>query len=1037
MRRTTFPFGPTLVGAALLLLVACGRPAPAGVPAPSRGAAAPEVPVFVSAEGLDREARAWVDTTLASLSLRDLVAQLVVEWMPGGYVSPSAPDFAPLEEWVAHEGIGGVSPSIGTPHAYAAKINALQARARIPLLVTADFENGGPGMRINGSYALPSLLPQGGGTDFPPTMAFGAIGDERFAYEYGRITAREARALGVHFLFAPVLDVNNNPDNPVIATRSFGGDPELVARMGAAFVRGARAGGAFTTGKHFPGHGDTDVDSHLGIPLVVGDRARLDAVELLPFVRAIQEGVDAVMTAHVSVPTLLGLGAPPATLSPEFLTGLLREDLGFDGVLFTDALTMKAIADGYGMGEASVRSLIAGADVLLSPKEVALAIDAVVAAVEEGRLTRSRIEESVRKLLVLKARLGLHERRFVSLDAVDGVVGSGAHLAFADTAASRSITLPRDRDGLLPLDPGAEETLLHVRYAPSRWLWAGRAFSAGLAERGIRAVEIPVDERTDSAEFATLVERLDGVGSVVVSAYVSPGAGSGPDAVPEGLRSFMAEAVRTHPTVLVSLGSPYLLGAFPDVGSYLVAWGNREVSQRAAVRALFGEAPITGKLPISLPPFHQVGEGLEREQVVTTGGRAAVVDDPLVAAGIVARGARDQEAPAVTEVAADSVGMSETTLARLDSLILAGIADSVASGVSLAVGRHGRLVRLRGYGELAWGSGRPATPTSVWDMASVSKVVGTTTAAMMLVDEGKLDLDAPVVRYLPWWSRGDARKEGVTVRQLLLHRAGLTPFRRWFFERSGVQEYKDAAADEALEYEPGTRTSYSDIGIMTVAWVIEEVSGQSLDAFLAARLWRPLGMNDTGYRPHPELKPRIAATEMDTLWRGGMVWGRVHDENADAMGGVAGHAGLFSTAVDLSVFAQMMLDEGFLSACRTGEVSGGPCPVTRRVDQRLVDSATIEHFTHRYDGTASRALGWDTPTEGSSSGDFFTAEAFGHTGYTGTSIWIDPELDLFVVLLTNRVHPTRENGKHVPFRRAVHDLAVNAITDVRITPRIP
>jgi len=210
-----------------------------------------------------------------------LVGQLVIEWIPGGYVSPSSPDFAPLAEWVTEQEIGGVSPSIGTPHAYVAKLNALQELADIPLLVAADFENGGPGMRISGSYALPSMLPQGGGTAFPPTMAFGAIGDERFAYEYGRITAREARATGVHMLFAPVLDVNSNPDNPVIATRSFGADPDAVARLGVAFIRGARAGGAFTTGKHFPGHGDTSVDSHLGIPVIDADRRRLDAVELV------------------------------------------------------------------------------------------------------------------------------------------------------------------------------------------------------------------------------------------------------------------------------------------------------------------------------------------------------------------------------------------------------------------------------------------------------------------------------------------------------------------------------------------------------------------------------------------------------------------------------------------------------------------------------------------------------------------------------------------------------------------------------------
>jgi CubicO group peptidase (beta-lactamase class C family) len=307
---------------------------------------------------------------------------------------------------------------------------------------------------------------------------------------------------------------------------------------------------------------------------------------------------------------------------------------------------------------------------------------------------------------------------------------------------------------------------------------------------------------------------------------------------------------------------------------------------------------------------------------------------------------------------------------------------------------------------------------------------------MMLVEERRLDLDAPVVDYLPWWSRGDPRKNEVTVRQLLLHRSGLTPFRTWYFEIEGKQAYMDAAADEPLEVDPGTRTAYSDIGIMTLAWVIEEITGETLEVFLQERLWNPLGMLETRYTPESTLRPRIAATEIDTIWRDEMVWGTVHDENADAMGGVAGHAGLFSTAVDLSEFARMMLNDGVAPACDPAGDAGEPCPVRRTESRRIVDAGVLDEFTTRYDGTSSRALGWDTPSERSSGGDYITPEAFGHTGSTGTSIWMDPELDLWVILLTNRVHPTRENQKHVPLRRAVADQAVRSITDVTVSPRV-
>ena len=984
---------------------------------------------------LDAAARAWVEETLAGFSLEELSAQLVIEWIPGGYASPTSPDFEPLRSWVGEQAIGGVSPSIGTPHAYVAKLNELQRLADVPLLVASDFENGGPGMRLSGTYALPSLLPQGGGTAFPPTMAFGAIEDERFTFEYGRITALEARATGVHLLFAPVLDVNSNPDNPVISTRSFGADPARVARLGAAFIRGARVGGAFTTAKHFPGHGDTSVDSHLGLPVIEADRARLDSVELVPFVRAIEEGVDGVMTAHVQLPRLLGPGSPPATLSERLLTGLLRDDLGFDGLVLTDALTMRAITDMYGIREASIMSVEAGADVVLAPRAVPDVVAAVAEAVRQGRLDRARLESSARRILEMKARLGLHENRYVSLDRVDEVVGSGAHLAFADSAATRSITLVRDPLELIPLVGDAP--IVHVRYAPSTWLWAGTAFSPGLRERAPGVREITLDERSDSTAYgraAATLQELPAEGTVLVTAYVPPSAGSGPEALPEQLRTMLETYAPAERTLLVSLGNPYVLAALPDVGGYMVAWGDREVSQRAALAALFGEEAISGRLPIPLPPEYPIGHGLDRAK---SAERMAVrvVDDPLVAAGIAAGAPERTPDAALREADPVAVGMDPAMPTRLDSIMRAAFADSVASGGVLAVGRHGRLTYLRAFGELAWGTGRPATPTSLFDLASVSKVVGTTTAVMLLVQDGLLDLDAPVVTYLPDWARGDPRKGDVTVRDLLLHRAGLVPFRRWFFEIEGEEAYRNAVADEPLEREPRQSTVYSDLGPMTLAWIVEEITERSLDDFLEQRVWTPLGMRETMYRPDPALLPRIAATELDTEWRNELVWGRVHDENADAMGGVAGHAGLFATALDLSVFARMMLNDGVAPACTPGGVVGEPCPVARPTSVRLLEPEVMRTFTARHDPSSSRALGWDTPEGRSSAGDYFTSSAFGHTGYTGTSLWIDPELDVWVVLLTNRVHPTRENQKHVPLRRDVHDAVARSITDLLVLPR--
>ena len=1058
---------------------------------------------------LDPDASRWVSETVASLTLREAVAQLVIPWIPGGYASDSNPDFRELLGWV-EEGLGGVSISIGVPDAYVAKLNRLQSRARIPLLVTSDFENGGPGMRINHSYAIPSLLPQGGGTSFPPTMAFGAARDEDLAFEYGRITAEEARAVGVHWLFAPVLDVNSNPDNPVINVRSFGEDPEAVGRLGAAFIRGARAGGALTTAKHFPGHGDTRTDSHIELPVIGADRDRLDRVELVPFRMAIDAGVDAVMTAHVAVPGVLG-DDRPATMSPRLMTDLLRGEMGFGGLLFTDALRMGAITDGYGAGEAAVLALEAGSDVLLAPDGIGATIDAVTAAVESGRITRERIDASVRRLLAAKARLGLHrDGGRADPVAVAGRVGTAEHRAVAERAAAASLTLVRDRDRVLPLATGSR--VLSVTYARPGDLLAGRTFDAGLRAHSGGLSTARVGPDTPWAVYDSLLYAARTAAAVVLGAYVPPRSGVGSVGVPAGFRAFVAGLHRGGDirVAVISFGSPYLLSAFPDAGTYLVAWGGWEVSQRAAARAVTGAASITGRLPISIPPLHSAGEGLDLPVSgrVAEGAEAARRPDPLREAGFVsgARGAERGaagpagaeratggpglwrggvalpecthtpagalgEAPASAgadprvdarrpgdeaaqsaarpppgladtfcrdghaaasprEVDPARVGMSADSLTALDDFILAALADSAASGAALAVVRRGQLVRLRGYGRLDRDSDAPpVTPASIFDLASLTKVVGTTSAVMILAQRGLITLDDLVIDHLPWWDDGDPAKSRVTIRHLLLHRAGLPPFRRFFLEMEGRDAYEDAIGALPLDHPPGDRTVYSDIGLMTAAFIVEAVSGKPLDAFLRDELWRPLGMADTGFTPAPALWDRVATTELDESYRGFHVHGVVHDENAYAIGGVAGHAGLFSSARDLAVFAQMMLDRGVAAPCRADAASGLPCHRPRFAPVSIFGQGRVDRFTRKQSEESTRALGWDTPSERSSAGDFFSARSFGHTGYTGTSIWIDPVQELTVILLTNRVNPTRENSRHVPLRRGVHDHVARAITD--------
>jgi beta-N-acetylhexosaminidase len=459
------------------------------------------------------------------------------------------------------------------------------------------------------------MLPQGGGTVFPPVMALGATGSEDLAFKLGQVLGTEARAIGVHMVFGPVLDVNSNPLNPIINTRSFGERPDLVSRLSRAYIRGARSKGLMSTGKHFPGHGDTDVDSHLDLPTIRANRAHLDSVDLPPFRAAVSEGIDAIMTAHIAVVGVEGTEAGPATLSRGFMTGILRDEMHFGGLLITDAMTMGGVAKRYGATEPLILALEAGADVLLMPRNVSGAIETVMAAVTSGRLSEARIDASVRRILTAKARAGLRQGRLVDLNAVDGIVDIPAHSNIAAEVAERSITLTQDRMNLVPLAADSTKKTLVITYAEPTDLIAGRTFNSIISDRLPGAATIRVDDRTTDAEYAALAAGADSAELLVVSAYVSPREFAGTVGAQGGFTRFVEKfALSGKPIIVISFGSPYLLSAFPSVSSYLLAWGGSPVSQRAAALAVLGDREINGRLPISLPPALPFGAGIHRAQ---------------------------------------------------------------------------------------------------------------------------------------------------------------------------------------------------------------------------------------------------------------------------------------------------------------------------------------------------------------------------------------------------------------------------------------
>ena len=609
---------------AIVVLFSCGSP-PQSIPAPAVPEQHPiEVPTQEVEEAqpttelapvapaliAQTEDEAWVERTLTGLTLRQKVGQLIMPWVLGDFAPEGSPSHDRILEYIEDQGIGGVIMSVGSPTEVAAKLNDFQTHSNIPLLVAADLETGA-GFRMRGAVQMPGTIELGGATDFPSLMAVGATADPQLAYEMGRITAREARGVGIHIPFAPVLDVNNNPDNPIINVRSFGENPEDVAELGAAFVRGVQEHGAIATGKHFPGHGDTETDSHLGLPVIPHSRARMDSVEIFPFRHAIEAGMGAVMTAHISVPSLDGGVGDPATLSSAVLTDLLRDEMEFDGLLFTDAMDMSAISRGFGAEEASVRAIEAGADVILMPPSVERAVEGIAAAVESGRIEASRIDASVRRILETKKQMGLDGDRTVQIDQIGQVVGIPAHTQVAAEIAERSITLLHNGGNLLPLLGTRSARVMSVSFRRTSDVLAGRYFNTRLRQTYPRLTTAGLDVNSGPALYEDLLRQARQQALVILSTYVTAFSQSGSLALPEEVVDFAGQLTEIGvPHIVISFGNPYLITELPDVRAYMLAWSGSEVSQTAAAQALFGEIEISGRVPTRIPPLYEIGDGI-------------------------------------------------------------------------------------------------------------------------------------------------------------------------------------------------------------------------------------------------------------------------------------------------------------------------------------------------------------------------------------------------------------------------------------------
>ncbi|HMB83939.1 MAG TPA: glycoside hydrolase family 3 N-terminal domain-containing protein [Terriglobales bacterium] len=585
---------------------------------------------------VDKAGHKWVDKTLRKMSPEDKVGQLFAIWVKTQFLNDADPIWIQLRDNVRKYHIGSLVMTVpvdgpvllkSQPYVAAELLNRLQRSSKLPLIVAADFERG-VSMRLNGT------------TVFPHAMAFGATGKTENAEAFGRITALEARAIGVHWNFFPDADVNSNPANPIINTRSFGEDPKQVGDLVAAYIRGAHEGGMLTTAKHFPGHGDTAADSHLGLAHVTGDRARLDAVELPPFRRAIEAGVDAVMVAHVTVPALDSEPNRVATTSKAIVTGLLKEDMGFKGIVVTDALDMAGLTRLYAkdIGRAAVESFKAGNDMLIIPADLDASYRSVLQAVHSGEIGRPRLDQSVRKILELKASLGLNKARLVDPGQLSSLVAKPENLAVGQRIADEAITLIRDNGKAIPLQAfGTPEAglpyqsvaevsnrLVAVIFSDDLRTDSGRMLERQILARVPDAHVIYVDARSAAGMKPPVVEAVEAAEHVIAAVYVIPTAGKAMRAAGGGLTNTVAmddatgsllSAILDHAasrTVVLAMGNPYVVQDFPAIQNYVCAFSNATVSESAAVKAIFGEIPIGGHLPVTIPGIASRGEGLER-----------------------------------------------------------------------------------------------------------------------------------------------------------------------------------------------------------------------------------------------------------------------------------------------------------------------------------------------------------------------------------------------------------------------------------------
>ncbi|MFC1581870.1 glycoside hydrolase family 3 N-terminal domain-containing protein, partial [Candidatus Neomarinimicrobiota bacterium] len=925
----------------------------------------------------------WAEKTLSELTLRQKIAQMLIYPMNLEFLNKNHSINTELKKMISTDGIGGIHLWSGSAALSYSYLNELQKLSPIPILVEADLEKG-----LNQQFKS--------GTAMPPALAIAATGNVENAYKIGQIVGREGRAVGIHLNLAPVVDVNNNADNPIINVRSFGDDPELVGEYASNFINGLHASNMLAAAKHFPGHGDTQTDSHSYLAEIPSDSTQLWEIELRPYQTVIEADVDIIMVSHIQAPNYQPAAGMPATFSEFWIKKILRNRLGFQGAVITDAMDMASITSNFSDQFALVSAINAGCDIIIQNHDYKGAIDKIEEAVLTGLIDLSRIDEAAFRMLKLKQKVGLHLNSTVDYKSMQSTLGNSDHSKVAKKVSGEALTLVKDDKSLIPLKLQPEDLLYIIDVWGREYNHSQSILSKKIKQSLSNAISYSIDESDSHNQLESILSEIPNEATVLVNLFSLPKAWKNRIFLTETQSTFIQKLIdKVDESIMVSFGNPYLITEFPNVNSYLIAYNDAPVIQAAVHSALIGLQPIAGKLPLEIKGIAERGFGINTERSEKTFRK------------------RVKQKPTLKRVLLSEIS------AEIDSLNIflnRAVKESAFPGGVLLAGKDGKIFLHYAFGYQTYSKKLPDNIGDIFDLASLTKVITTTSAVMLLYDDGNLDIKIPIGKYLPEFINNvpDSRydRKSVTIEHLLTHTSGLPSFRQYYKVFESYESKIDSVYRTKLINPPDTETVYSDIGMILLGKIVERVSGQSLDEFLAIRLFKPLGMNSTYFNPPNTGLRRIIPTEFEPA-TGSYLKGKVHDENARCLGGVAGHAGLFSTASDLAKFSQMLLNGG--------EYAG----------RQYFKSSTVELFTSTINEDANnrRGYGWDYAIGKSSGGVYLGEKSFGHTGFTGTSLWIDPDNDIFVILLTNAVHPHRtwKNPKYYDWRQRIHSAVYESL----------